>query len=94
MKLNSQNYYSVEANNEYLSVSQYKEFLGWLGKNGCEARGYARLRGEYTEEPSTAMLVGSFVDAFYEGTIETFIEEHPEMFLKNGELKKDFKRAQ
>lgn len=94
MKLNNQNYYSDEANNEYLSVSQYKEFLGWLGKNGCEARGYARLRGEYTEEPSTAMLVGSFVDAYFENTLENFIENNPEMFTKTGELKKEFKKAQ
>lgn len=93
MELNSHNYYSLEANNEYLSVSQYKDFCGWLGKGGCEARALARLRGEYVEEPSTAMLVGSFVDAFYEGTLPQFKDEHPKMYCKNGELKKDYLKA-
>lgn len=94
MQLNNHNYYSNEANQEYISVSQYKDFFGWLGKNGCEARGLARLRGEYAEEPSTAMLVGSFVDAFYEGTLKEFTDNHPELFLKTGGLKKDFQKAE
>ena len=93
MELNNNNYYSQEANLAYISVSQYKDFFGWLGKGGCEARALARLRGEWTEEPSTAMLVGSFVDAFYEGTLPQFKEKHPEMYCKNGELKKDFQKA-
>lgn len=78
----------------YISVSQYKDFFGWLGKGGCEARGLARLRGEYHEEPSTAMLIGSFVDAFWEGTLDEFKENHPEMYLKTGCLKKDFQKAE
>jgi hypothetical protein len=93
MKLNNLNYYSQDANIAYISVSQYKDFFGWLGKGGCEARGLARLKGEWIEEPSTAMLVGSFVDAFWEGTLAEFKEAHPEMYLKNGELKKDYQKA-
>ena len=36
MLLTSENYYSREANEEYLSVSQYKDFMGTYGKPGCE----------------------------------------------------------
>ena len=45
MELNSSNYYSREANNEYLSVSQYKDFCGTLGKPACEAEAMAKLSG-------------------------------------------------
>ena len=36
MLLTNENYYSQEANREYLSVSQYKYFMGTYGKVGCE----------------------------------------------------------
>ena len=40
MQLTNENYYGKEANQEYLSVSQYKDFFGSLGKKGCESRAY------------------------------------------------------
>ena len=45
MELTQDNYYSLEASREYVSVSQYKDFVGTLGKQGCEACAMARLRG-------------------------------------------------
>ena len=36
MILTQENYYSKEANQEYLSVSQYKDFCGTIGRVGCE----------------------------------------------------------
>jgi hypothetical protein len=46
--------------------------------------------------PSTALLVGSYVDAAFEGprALERFTGEHPEMFKKDGTLKADFTKAQ
>ena len=57
MILTPENYYSPEANFEYMSVSQFKDFSGTYGQVGCESRAMAKLRGEYQEEKTTALLV-------------------------------------
>lgn len=94
MELTGKNYYSKEANEEFLSVSIYKDFFGTLGGKGCEARAMARIKGEYTEEPSTAMLVGSYVDSYFEGTLEEFKSNNPEILKKDGTLKSDYVQAE
>lgn len=94
MFLTESNYYSPEANWEYLSVSQYKNFIGTLGKPGCEAKAMAMLKGEWEEETTTPMLVGSYVDAHFEGTLDWFRAKHPEFFKKDGDLKKDYEKAE
>ena len=38
LKLNNDNYFSQEANKEYLSVSQLKSFIGMPFLKGCEKR--------------------------------------------------------
>lgn len=87
MELNNDNYFSPEAMTEYFSVSQFKDFMK------CEACALAKLRGEVNSEPSTALLVGSYVDAYYEGTLDKFKEEHPEIFKRDGSLKVDYAHA-
>ena len=42
LKLTPENYYTKEANMQYVSVSQYKEFNGTTGKMGCEAYAMAK----------------------------------------------------
>lgn len=93
MKLTNKNYYSDKANKEYLSVSQYKDFVGTYAYKGCEAQALAKIRGEYKEEPSTALLVGSYVDSYFEGTLEEFKTEHPEILNKDGTLKAEYIKA-
>lgn len=88
MILTNENYYSQEANWEYMSVSQYKSFLK------CEAAAMAELRGEWKQPQTTALLVGSYVDAWFEGTLDEFRNEHPEMFKKDGTLKAEFQKAE
>lgn len=39
IKLSQNNYYSVEADSQYFSVSQYKDFMK------CEAMAMAKIRG-------------------------------------------------
>lgn len=87
-KLTADNYYSKEANERYFSVSQYKNFLD------CPARAMAEIRGEYKQPMSTALLVGSYVDSYFEGTLKKFKEEHPEIFKKDGTLKADYIQAE
>lgn len=88
MILTRHNYHSNEANNAYLSKSQYDSFLT------CEAATMAALAGEWFPEKPTAFLVGSYVHSWCEGTLADFIAEHPECFLKNGGLKAEFRQAE
>lgn len=87
MILTNENYYSDIANQRFLSVSQYKSF------QKCEAAAMAQIRGEWKQSSSTALLVGSYVDSWFEGTLGEFHEEHPEIFKKDGSLKADYIQA-
>lgn len=87
MNLTPKNYYSPRANREYMSVSQFKDFLR------CEAYALAKVRGRVKEEPSTAMLIGSYVDAYFSGEMDVFKAEHPEIFKRDGTLKAEFAHA-
>ena len=88
MILTNENYYSAEANQEYMSVSQYKDF------RKCEAMALATLRGEWEKPKTTALLVGSYIDAWFEGTLDEFKADHPEIFKKDGSLKADYVQAE
>lgn len=87
LKLTAENYYSPEANWQYMSASQFKSFYR------CESAALAELRGEWNRPSSTALLVGSYVDAYFSGELEQFTAEHPEIFTKAGTLKADFQKA-
>lgn len=88
MELNNDNYFWYENNMKYFGSSQYKSF------SKCEAAAMAELDGEFTREKSVALLVGSYVDAFYEGSLDKFKENNPEIFSKNGSLKSDYIKAE
>lgn len=92
--LTAENYYDLESDRRFLSVHQYLNFVGTLGRAGCEERALAMLNGTYSEEPTEAMIVGSYVDAFFEGTLEEFKKNHKEIFTQKGELKAQYKRAE
>ena len=92
--LTSDNYYSDEANKRYMSVHQFLDFVGYLGVRGCESKALAKLDGEWVDEVTKPMIVGSFVDSYFEGTLDKFKKEHPEIFTQKGELKADYKRAE
>ena len=92
-ELNEDNYYSDLANYEYMSVSQFKDFNGTYGRRACEAAALAKLKGEWKEEPNNAMLVGSYVDRYFEGTLDSFKQEHQEIFKRDGTLKAEYNKA-
>lgn len=91
MKLTKDNYYSNEADRHFMSVSQYKSFLK------CEAATMAKLNGEYEEPKSDALLFGSYVHAWLDGTMDEFIENNPDLFstrgATKGQLKAQYKLA-
>lgn len=88
MILTAENYFSREANQSYMSVSQFKAF------SKCPAAAMAELNGEYVREETTSLLVGAYVDSYFEGTLKSFAEQHPEIFKRDGTLKADFAQAE
>lgn len=92
--LTSENYYSQEANKEYLSVSQYKQFVGTYGRRGCEFTALEELNGRWQQKKNSGMMIGSYVDSYVEGTLDKFKQENPEIFKKDGTLKADFTKAE
>lgn len=87
MYLTPDNYFSPEANMQYMSVSQFKSF------SKCQYSALAELKGIYTRETTTALLVGSYVDAYFEGTLPRFVSEHPEIMKRDGTLKAEYIQA-
>ena len=88
IQLTSENYFSQQANLEYMSCSQFKSFCD------CEERTLADIAGDYKRDSSTALLVGSYVDANFEGTLDVFKAQHPELFKRDGTLKADYVQAE
>jgi len=72
---------------EYMSVSALKKLIK------CEVDGLVPFG-----EMSPSMLIGSYVDAYVEGTLDKFVAEHPEIIsskgASKGELKAEFKQAE
>lgn len=88
MKLTQRNYFSKKANLENMSVSQFKSF------EKCQAAALAEIKGKYKREQTTALLVGSYVDAYFEGTLDQFKKQNPEIFKRDGTLKAEYIQAE
>lgn len=71
-------------NHDYMSYSRFRRFLR------CEASAVS----DYREPPTTALLFGSYVDAYFSNELEQFVLEHPEVYKKDGTLKADFVTCQ
>ena len=87
MVLTEHNYYGKEANECFFSVSQYKDFMK------CGAMAMAKIHGEYERPVTRALLVGSFVDSYFEGTLPEFMKENPGIYTRKNELKSEFRKA-
>lgn len=89
MKLTPENYYSQEANEAYMSVSQYKDFMK------CEAAALAKIKGKYQDIKHEALILGSYVHAAIEGeeAFEEFRKNTPELYTAKKELKAPYKMA-
>lgn len=88
MEINKDNYFSLEADREYFSVSQFKSF------KECEAKTMAKLNGVWADGQNDAFTLGSYIHLWSEGgNLGEFRMQHPEMFKKDGDLKANFKVA-
>ena len=85
MNLTEANYYGLESNHSFMSVSQLKTF------QKCEAAAMAELNGTYEPERGRALILGSYVDEALTGTEESFAkfceENHSELYQKRGDKK-------
>lgn len=85
--LTNENYFSPENSKKYMSVSQFKAF------DKCPASALAEVSGVYEREKTAALLVGSYVDAHFEGTLNVFKAKNPELFKRDGTLKSEYINA-
>lgn len=78
MILTRDNYYTPEADWEYMSCSQYQ---GWCE---CEAKQLAKLEGRWVDGPKEAFLVGNYFHTHFEGpeAHEQFCQENFENIFK------------
>lgn len=93
-ELTNDNYFDLENQQKYMSVSTFKNFIGTNALQGCEFRALAELNGEYERPITDALLVGSYVDVMLTGTeqeIADFQTEHPEMYSSRGATKGELK---
>lgn len=88
MKLTHENYFSLEAQMHYMGVSQFKAF------EKCQAAALAEVSGNYEREKTTSLLVGSYVDAHFEGTLDILQAQNPQLFKRDGSLKAEYKKAE
>lgn len=77
--LTVENYHSLEAEADYMSCSQYKNFLE------CEAKALAKISGAWADPLSTALEIGLYLESWLAGRMFDFIENHPDMFKKTGD---------
>jgi hypothetical protein len=81
LELTSSNYYSLEAESQYMGVHQ---FAAW---SECGAREWARQHGDYTPPDKQAFLVGSYVDkgVLTPDLLQTWISDNAaEIYQKSG----------
>lgn len=78
VELTRDNYYTPEADWEYMSCSQYQ---AW---NECEAKEMAKLQGRWEDEESKAFLVGNYFHTYFESSEahEQFCREHFDEIFK------------
>lgn len=83
MELTRDNYYSAEADWDYMSCSQYQ---AW---NECEARELAKLQGRWADEEKEAFLVGNYFHTHFESpeAHEQFCKEHFDKIYKTKTIK-------
>ena len=86
--LTNENYFSLENNMLYMGSSQFKAF------QKCQAGALAEIKGEYVRKKTTALLVGSYVDSYFEKSLDLFKAQNPEIFTQKGTLKSEYKQAE
>lgn len=85
--LTNENYFSQEMSMRYMSVSQFKDFAGTLMHSSCEMSAYKNIQGLLPKVMTKPLLVGSYIDAFYEGTLDEFKYKNRELICTKASIK-------
>lgn len=82
--LTDENYYTPEADMEYMSCSQFQGF------DECEAKQLAKLQKRWVDESKEAFLVGNFFHSYFEGAEahEKFCRENVNDIYSKSSFKK------
>ena len=64
--ITAENYFSKENNYKFWGSTQYKTMAE------CESQGHALGNGLYEIEKTKSMMIGSYIDAHFEGTLSIF----------------------
>lgn len=87
-QLNNNNYFAPDMMKKYWSVSQFKAF------EKCEAAAVAEMNGIFQPKRTPALMIGSYVDAYFSDEFDEFVEANPEIFnSRTGALKSEFQNA-
>lgn len=85
--ITNENYFSPENNLKYMGSSQFKSFIK------CEYAALAEIKDEYIHPVTDSLLIGSYVDAHFEGTLDIFKSQNPAIFTQKGTLKSQYQHA-
>ena len=90
MLLTPENYFSIEADREYMSVSQFKNF------RACESKALHDLN-QPDATKKDAFLEGQLFESLVAGDPQLFMAKHPEIVAQTGktkgEIKKNFQKV-
>lgn len=86
--LDDKTYFSPEANLKYLDCTTYKNIVGTLGRRGCECRALAIAKGEYDPPKTEALLVGGYVDAYFDNSLEEYKKKNINDIFAKASVKK------
>lgn len=86
--LNEESYHSSEANKRWLDCSTYKNFVGTAGRSACECRALAIAKGEYVPPKTDALLLGSYVDSYFDHSLPQFMLDNMEYLYTKASIKK------
>ena len=87
MLLDNDNYFSPQASQMFMGASQFKSFME------CPERTIKEIRGEYHRPDTKALLMGSYVDAYFSDEMGQFLGQHPEVFKRDGALKSEYQQC-
>ena len=86
--MNEQTYFTPEANLKWLDCSTYKNVVGTAGRKGCECRALAIAKGEYEQPKTEALLIGSYVDAYFDNSLSQFCLDNMDDVFSKASIKK------
>ena len=93
MEITNKTYFDPEVKLNFLDCSTYKNFVGTVGRKGCECRALAIAKGMYEQPKTEALLLGGYVDAYFDNSMAEYLSQNMEDLYTQTSLKK-FEKTQ